>query len=81
MFLLQIVKIWFDHAYNDYNPSSLIIIIINLVFKSSSVPDPWHFDLDPDPDPRIHDSRRQHKTYKKKFFCLLLFEGTLNNIF
>ncbi len=22
----------------------------------SSVPDPWHFDVDPDPDPRIHAS-------------------------
>ena len=23
---------------------------------SLSVPDPWHFGLDPDPDPRIHAS-------------------------
>ncbi len=23
---------------------------------SSSVPDPWHFAVDPDPDPRIHAS-------------------------
>ncbi len=26
------------------------------VFVDASVPDPWHFNVDPDPDPRIHAS-------------------------
>ncbi len=32
-------------------------MILNLTFvRSSSVADPWHFGVDPDPDPRIHAS-------------------------
>jgi hypothetical protein len=26
------------------------------MINESSVPDPWHFGVDPDPDPRIHAS-------------------------
>ncbi len=51
----------------------------------------WHFGVDPDPDPRIHASwlmdpdpaifviglqDANTKLIFKKFFCLLLFEGT-----
>jgi hypothetical protein len=29
---------------------------LHLIFLVSSVPDPWHFGVDPDPNPRIHAS-------------------------
>ncbi len=53
----------------------------------TSVPDPWHFGVDPDPRIRTNGSgsfhfhhwpsRCQQKTNKKKFFCIVLFEGTV----
>ncbi len=60
----------------------------------NSVPDPWHFGVDP--DPRIHAAdkwirillfslltfKAPTKTnLKKKFFCLLLFYGTSTSFF
>ncbi len=47
---------------------------------SSSVPDPWHFGVDPDPDPAIfvidlQDSNKK-TNFLTRFFCLSLFEST-----
>ncbi len=48
--------------------------------------DPWHFDVDPDSDPEpaifvidLPDANK--KQIYKKFFCLLLFEGTFTSFF
>ncbi len=61
--------------------------------NESSVPDPWHFGVDPDQDQWIHafDSwirillfssltfkRPTNNKFFMKFFCLLLAEGTVH---
>jgi hypothetical protein len=38
-------------------------------------------EADPDPDIFVIDLQDTNKNYKKKFFCLLLFEGTLTSFF
>ncbi len=44
----------------------------------TSVPDPWHFDLDPDPDPALFVSDLQDAKKNSSFYCLLLFKGSSN---
>ncbi len=53
-------------------------------YVNTSVPDPWHFGVDPNPDPRIMPLNNgsgscffRHwppRHQQKRFFCLLLFE-------
>ncbi len=44
----------------------------------NSVPDPWHFGVDPDPAIFVTDLQDASKKliFEHIFFCLLLFEGT-----
>ncbi len=48
---------------------------INLTFALASVPDPWHFGVDPDPDPAILSLtfKTPKKTNLKKSFSAYLF--------
>jgi hypothetical protein len=56
-----------------------------IIIYLCSVADPWHFGVDPDPDPAIFiiDLQDANKKLikKKKFFCILLFEGTFISFF
>ncbi len=45
----------------------------------SSIGDPWNFGTDP--DPRIHASDKNKKYFIRKFFWLLLYEGTFTLFF
>ncbi len=48
-----------------------------------SVPDPWHFGVDPDPAIFVIDFQEASEKliFQHNFFCLLLFEGTLFTLF
>jgi hypothetical protein len=49
---------------------------MNLKSRLTSVPDPWHFGVDPDPAIFVIDLQEAVKKLFFLFFCLLLFEGT-----
>ncbi len=44
------------HDKNFWGKSGLHEAGSTAMIESSSVADPWHFGVDPDPDPRIHTS-------------------------
>ncbi len=50
-------------------------------FVLISVPDPWHFGVDPDPSVFIIDLQDANKKliFFKTFFCIVLFEGTFTS--
>jgi hypothetical protein len=61
------------------------IPITILTWPQGSVADPWHFGVYQDPDPPLFVIDLQEDNKKqillKKFFCLLLFDGTFTTFF
>jgi hypothetical protein len=56
MYGLPIKKIQFHTEHNHDLVLSMDAQVCTQTYVPTSVPDPWHFGVDPDPDPWIHAS-------------------------